>query len=1145
MKNYTRYWGAALLVLLLFGSQESIGQTLSLVTPSARPAVAPSLTQQGQLLEAALERIKQEYQVKFGYDEALVQGKRITAEVSSDLSLEGQLQALLSPLGLQYKKLDDTHYVIQPKQKPTDELQKVRRQSLSTSTTGASASTTPTVLALASRSLSFIQAPVEKTITGTVTDGETGDALPGVNVLVKNTTVGTVTDIDGNYRLTVADDAETLVFSSVGYVSQEVAIGNQTTIDLAMAPDVQSLSEVVVVGYGTVQKKDLTGSVSQIKPEELTAYPAPDVSQALQGRAAGVQVQSANGAPGASPRIRVRGSTSINASSDPIYVVDGFVNGAVPPPEDVASVEVLKDAAATAIYGSRGANGVIIITTKRGKIGKPVINLNSSYSFQEDINRLDLLNADQYVNYVQEVVPDYESSGFDTDWQDEIYRPGAIQNYQLSISGGSENVGYYISGTFFDQKGVIVNSDFQRYSITSNIDVQASERLKVGLNLFARRQNTDGVVTQEGSGGSGNQGVVSSAYLFDPDQGIFNPDGTYTTSKIGDQFNNPYATATQRTDQNQTDRVQANLLAEYSIFDNLTFTLTAGASSDNGRRGRYIPSTLVAGQNIGGLGLVNGRKFTSLLNENYFTYSNEFGIHSLQTVVGYSFQQERTESWESGNRGFVTNNALYWDVDGGTNPTIPQSGLDISEIVSWYGRINYRLLDRYLLTLNARVDGSSTFSKNNKYAFFPSGAIGWNVNEEAFLEDVAWLDGWKLRASYGLTGNRAIGPYQTLARFEPLISVQNGALVNAVRPTELSNDNLTWETTRQLNVGTDVSLFAGRANLTVDYYTMETRDLLFQVELDEFSGYPEQLQNLGRTQNKGLEVALDLRNRFSAFDWDINLNFSTNENTVLALPDGLDILYGTGPGHFAGLDNTQILREGQTPGSFFGFIYDGVYQEGDEFLEGGGFEQEPGGERFRDINGRDEEGNLTGMPDGQLNNDDQTIIGDPNPDYIWGVTNTFRYKGFDLNIFFQASQGNDILNYTLLELNRLAGSVNATTEALDRWTPTNTNTNVPRATAGRTQRVSSRFVYDGSYVRLKNLALGYNFAGDLLDRINISNLRLYVSAQNLLTFTDYPGVDPEVSYNTDNSREENRNRGLDYGSYPNVKSYTVGLNIQF
>ncbi len=369
-----------------------------------------------------------------------------------------------------------------------------------------------------------------------------------------------------------------------------------------MAPDVQSLSEVVVVGYGTVRKKDLTGSVSQIKPEELTAYPAPDVSQALQGRAAGVQVQSANGAPGASPRVRVRGSTSINASSDPIYVVDGFVNGAVPPPEDVASVEVLKDAAATAIYGSRGANGVIVITTKRGKVGKPVVNLNTSYSFQEDINRLDLLNADQYVDYVQEVVPDYESSGFDTDWQDEIYRPGAIQNYQLSISGGSENVGYYISGTFFDQKGVIVNSDFQRYSITSNIDVQASERLKVGLNLFARRQNTDGVVTQEGSGGSTNQGVVSSAYLFDPDQGIFNPNGTYTTSKIGDQFNNPYATATQRTDQNQTDRVQANLLAEYSIFDNLSFTITAGASSDNGRRGRYTPSTLVAGQNIGGKG---------------------------------------------------------------------------------------------------------------------------------------------------------------------------------------------------------------------------------------------------------------------------------------------------------------------------------------------------------------------------------------------------------------------------------------------------------------------------------------------------------------------------------------------------------------
>jgi len=980
------------------------------------------------------------------------------------------------------------------------------------------------------------------TVSGRVSDTE-GEFLPGINVLIKGSSLGTVTNVQGRYSLTVPNEDDILVFSSIGYLTQEIPVNGRSTIDISMTEDIQSLEEVVVIGYGAVNRRDLTGSVAQVKPEELTAFPVNSTAQALQGRAAGVQVQSTNGAPGSNPRVRVRGSTSINASSDPVFVVDGFVNAAVPPPEDVASVEILKDASATAIYGSRGANGVILITTKRGRSGKPKVNLNASYSFQEDINRLELLNAGQYLDYIQEIIPDYESSGADTDWQDEIFRPGGIQNYQLSVSGGNDDIGYYISGAFFDQEGVIINSDFQRYSITSNLDIKASERFKIGLNLFARRTDSDGVRTQESSGGASSTGVISAAYLFNPDQGIFDQNGDFTVAKVGDQFNNPYATATARTNQQQTNRVQANTRLEYQIVDNLSFTVTAGASTQNRRNGGYIPSTLVAGQGVGGSGTFDANTFTTLLNENYFTYSNEFGIHSIQGVLGYSYQHERSESYGAGNRGFVTDNSLYWDLEGGTSPDIPESNLSISEISSWYGRINYQLDDKYMFSFNARVDGASQFSKDNKYAFFPSGSVGWNVGDEAFLQDISWLEAWKLRGSYGLTGNRAIGPYQTLATFSTLLSVHDGQIVNSVVPSSISNNDLTWETTRQLNVGTDISLLEGRIDFTVDYYVMLTEDLLFREQLPAFTGYRNRLVNLGKVENRGLEFALNFQNNFGKLRWDANFNFSTNQNKIVELPEGLDILYPTAPGHLRGINDTQILREGETPGSFFGFFYDGVYQQGDNFIEGSGFEQEPGGEKFRDIDGQDDGGNLTGQPDGQLNNDDRTVIGDPNPDYIWGFTNTFRYKGLDLNIFFQASQGNDIYNYTLMELNRLSGASNATIAALDRWSPDNTNTEVPKASTGRSERISSRFVYDGSFIRLKNLAIGYNFRGGFLDRISVENLRLSVSAQNLLTFTNYPGVDPEVSYNTSGDSRENRNRGLDYGSYPNVKSYTIGLNI--
>jgi TonB-dependent starch-binding outer membrane protein SusC len=978
------------------------------------------------------------------------------------------------------------------------------------------------------------------TVSGRVTGQSDGQPVPGANVVVRNTTIGTITDMNGEYTINVPDQNTTLVFSFIGYVTQEVAVAGRSVINVSLVTDIRELGEIVVVGYGTVRKSDLTGSVSSVKSEELTAYPSISPIQALQGRAAGVQISANNGEPGSSYKVRIRGGTSINASSDPIFVVDGFVGGAMPPPEDIESIEVLKDASATAIYGSRGANGVVMITTKRGRAGQTRVDFSSSYSLQNEINRLDLLDADQFMQYIQEARPNIAPAGGNTDWQDAIFRTGNIQNYQLSVSGGNELANFYVSGTYFDQEGVVINSHYNRFSLTSNLDIKASERFNIGVNLFAQRTTLDGVRTQEGSGGL-TPGVIASAFKFEPDQPIYRPDGSFTIGRLHDPIDNPYAIASQLQDQQVNDRFQGNVFGEYQIVNNLKFRTNFGATTNSGRRGRYSPTTLQEGRNVGGGDArMDGSKSTLFLNENYLTYDRTFGqIHNFSAMAGYSFQSSVSENWGARSQAFITDAISYWGLGSAAVYQAPSSNLVDWRISSYYGRLNYSLLDRYLITFTARYDGSSNFSANNKWAFFPSGAIGWNMKNEDFLQDVNWMSFWKWRVSYGLTGNQAIGPYETLARFSPVFTVIGGNIVNAARPTTVANENLTWETTTQLNVGADIGLFDDRVTLTLDAYQMVTDDLLFSVQLPNYTGYTTQIRNIGKVENKGWEAMISSRNLTGAFQWNMDVNVSANRNKILSLPGGNDIQYGSGPGHMVGLGQTQILREGHPVGVFFGWIYDGVYQTGDTFIPGGGFEQVAGGEKFRDISGPN------GEADGVLNNNDRTIVGNPHPKFIWGLNNGFMWRNFDLNVFFQGSQGNDILSYTLMELDLLAGNNNATTNALRRWSPENPNTDVPKAALGRTRRVSTRWIYDGSYIRLKNLSLGYNLPSSVVNRLNMNGLRIYVSAQNILTVTDYPGYDPEVNYNTGGATNGNRNLGLDYGSYPNAKSYTLGLNVRF
>lgn len=979
-------------------------------------------------------------------------------------------------------------------------------------------------------------------ISGKVVDSN-NEALIGVSVNIKGTNRGTVTDAAGNYQINVNDQAAVLVFSYLGFEQMAVTVGSQKVVNVTLISDQKALSEVVVIGYGGVRKSDVTGSVSSIRSKDLTAFPSSGVQQAIQGRSAGVSVQATNGDPGGGYKIRIRGGTSINASSDPLFVVDGFAGAILPPSEDIEAIEILKDASATAIYGSRGANGVIIISTKRGKSGKPRIEFSTSYSGQKEINRLNLLSGSQFTDYIKEINPAYVGGGENTDWQDLIFRQGNISNSQLSFSGGNDGVKYYISGNYYNQDGIIINSGFKRFSITSNLDFQATRWLKVGLNLFARSSQTDGVRTQEGSGGASNTGVVASAFKFGPDLPVMLPDGTFSIAKIGDPHDNPFALASELENNTKGGLYQYNFFADFDVIKNLKFKATFGAFSNGDRNGNFTPTTLNAGKLVGGDGSINQRNRQSYLTENFFTYSNTFSTkHNVTVLGGVSYQKFINEDFGARSQSFLSNSVSFRNLGGGAITLLGNSSLTESQLASAYSRLNYNFDDRFLLTFNARYDGSSNFSKNNKWAFFPSGALAWNMHNEKFMQNINNISSFKWRVSYGLTGNQAINPYQTLAGFSSVFTVIGNVPVNAVRPTAIANDDLKWETTAQQNLGIDVGLLKNRITITADYYKSITSDLLFSVPLPQYSGYSNQLKNIGKIENKGFEFTLGTKNITGAFNWSTDFNISFNRNKVLELPNGNDILYANAPGHMIGIGQTsQILRVGQPIGSFFGWIYDGVYQTGDTFKTGGGFEQVAGGENFKDISGKkDSNGLPLYEPDGIINNDDRAIIGDPNPKFIYGINNDFSFKNLDLNVFFQGSEGNDMLSYTLLELETISGRNNATTEALNRWTPANTNTNIPKASLTRSQRTSSRFIFDGSYIRLKNISLGYTLQKNTLSTLKIQSLRVYVSAQNIFTSTKYRGYDPEVNY-----RSSNLNAGVDYASYPNAKSVTAGINVGF
>ncbi|WP_428667387.1 TonB-dependent receptor [Runella sp.] len=1082
-----------------------------------------------QEIGRALERIEKVADVRFMYSPQLISSKRKVTLVAKNERLSTILEGLLRPLNIEYEVVGNK--ILLNRTPPRAASENDRTELL------------PNAI------------PIEQTVKGTVTD-ENGAGLPGVSVVMKGANKGTTTNQNGTYSLAVPDEKTVLVFSFVGYEPQEIIVGNRSILDVALKTDIKSLSEVVVVGYGQVKKSDLTGSVATVPVEEIKKVAVTSLDQALQGRAAGVQITQNSGSPGSSTTIRIRGGNSIQGDNEPLYVIDGipFKNDGAGSgssfnvlstlnPSDIESMTVLKDASSTAIYGSRGANGVVIITTKRGKAGKSTINFESYYGVQQVRKKYGVLNASQYAQFVNDAntnegrAPVYTQAQVDafgegTDWQNEIFRSAPIANYQLSTSGGDERTQYALAGGYFKQQGLVANSDFDRYSLRLNLDRKLTDKLKIGNSLTINRTSTNRARTD---GDLGSAGLVTMAALqFPPILPVYNPDGTYliTSPALSFTADNPAALARESKNINTAFRAFGNVFAEYQIIEGLNLKVLLGADAILQKQDSYLPRSVSSGLAQGGAASIFNSQSLTWLNENLLTYSKSFGVHNINALLGFTQQANRTENSTASSRNFVNDNLGSGNLGAGSVPLVPSSGIGTWGLQSYLARINYGYKDKYLFTASFRTDGSSRFGANKRYGYFPSAALAWRVSEESFLKSVRFLSDLKLRATYGSTGNQdGIGNYPAYS----LLGTQNYVLGNLVStgigPSQIANPDLSWETTTQADLGIDAGFFNNRLTLTADVYLKRTKDLLLNVTIPSTSGYSSAIKNLGKVENKGIEISISSHNLDGAFKWNTDLNFASNRNTVLDI-GGVPQIFAGQVANIAQNVNSGIVRVGEPLGTFYGYVTNGLYQTTDELTALSDPQaRKPGDRKYLDLNG-----------DKKIDDNDRTIIGRAQPKFIGGISNTFSYKGFELTVFLQGVYGNNILNANRFELEYLNGTNNQDLDMLNRWTPSNTNTDIPRASTTRpANRISTRQIEDGSYLRLKNLQLAYNFSPTVLKALKIQSLRAYVTAQNYVTWTNYSGYDPEVN----RFGQDSRSQGFDYGSYPAAKTLMFGLNIGF
>ncbi|MGV3503749.1 MAG: SusC/RagA family TonB-linked outer membrane protein [Adhaeribacter sp.] len=1091
-----------LLVFLFAGSTTLVnGQMLTAFhKKDSRQENKAKKEQSLKSLVTILAQVKAQHKVNFHYDSDLVSAKKGNAAVleAKGLSLEQALAALLKPLNLSFIKTDANSFIIVPLPAPVP---------VKTNQSGGPGKA------------------VETTISGKVS-AENGEGLPGVTVVLKGTTTGTTTGADGRYTLQVPEANGILIFSYIGFAPKEIAINGQVTLDVSLQPDAKALDEVVVVGYGVMKKSDLTGSLAQVKAKEIKSFPTTNVLQAISGRASGVQVLQTTGAPGAGLSVRIRGTNSIQGGNEPLYVIDGFPFSGNPTNlnnADIESIEVLKDASATAIYGSRGANGVVLITTKQGKAGQTRVDFETSYSVQSLRKKLDFMNGREYAllnnlqakndnlnpYFTQEQI---DSFGEGTDWQDLVFQKAPMATSSLSINGGNDKTQFSITGSFLGQQGIIKGSDYNRYSLGTKINHKISDKFQVSLSNNASRLNTE---RKDSGGGSRGNSMIGAALSAAPISKPYQEDGTYTVLSADYPFVavdniNPLNFINEQSNQVKANVMLTNASLLFNPVPELTLKISGGIENRDDRTDNY---TTRAYLNSDGRASVSTSQFTSLLSENTLSYLKTLNQkHQVSAVAGFTYQDFQTTSLSGSGAGFLSDAFETYNLEAGATPGIPNSGYAKSVLLSYLGRVNYSFSNKYLLTVSFRADGSSRYSEGKKWGSFPSAALAWRVSEEAFLQESSVFSDVKARASWGLTGSQAIDPYTTLNQLSSGYTVFGNALFTTFAPSTVLPGNLKWETTEQINFGLDVGLLNNRLFLTSDYYIKNTRDLLNTVRLPNSLGFTTTIRNVGEVQNKGFELGLEAKPLQGKFSWDLFGNIAFNRNKVVSLHDGKDI-FGTSINVLVVSDNITILREGQPIGQFWGYQEEGYTDKGQI--------------KFKDLNN-----------DGTISANDKTYIGDPNPDFIYGLNSSMSFKNFDLTAFFQGSYGNDIFNVSAIPSTLDYGQgLNMPREVfLNNWTPENPHAKYPRISRTTSARVSDRMIEDGSYLRLRNLQLAYNLPVNKWSLAWIKNARVHVSGQNLLTWTKYSWWDPEVN---------SRGAGTDYYSYPVSKVLTAGVQLGF
>jgi len=975
-----------------------------------------------------------------------------------------------------------------------------------------------------------------KIVSGIVVDAK-GEPVIGASILIKGTSTGTITNFEGAFTIPVGLlKNPVLQFSYIGYNSQEIAVEGLNNLRIVLVEKSESLEEIVVIGYGTQRKKDLTGSVATIKSSDINSLPVPSISDAMQGRAAGVQVIS-SGVPGSDASFRIRGIGTIN-NSDPLVVIDGFpIDGGLNQlnMNDVESVQVLKDASATAIYGARGANGVVIITTKHGNsTGKSQLNFNYSYGIQNPTNKIKMLNASQFASLHNDMMAnagltknpefaDPASLGVGTDWLDAIFQTAAMQNYSLNYSGGNEKTNFYVSGNYFDQDGIVINTGYKRYTFQLNTDTKILSNLHFGNTLTLNHDIKS----------SGNYSIQNAMFAL-PTQPIYRADGSYS-GPVGQPINagdivNPIGLA--KTVNNATNgyNLMGSIFGELEIVKDLKVKSTFGLQANFWDSRTWAPNyTWDSSVNPNSYLSEQYNKNLTWLWDNTITYEHTFNRHRIGVMAGTSAQENDYNFMNGSIQNFASNVTQQLN-NGIAQPTVGGSTSSWS-LFSLMGRINYAYKDKYLVTGTIRRDGSSRFGPGNKYGTFPSASVAWRISQEDFFKNITFVNDLKIRAGYGVTGNQNIGNYSFASSLNTNKYNFNDNIVSAVVPTVMPNPYIQWEGQKQTNIGFDATLFNQRVDVTVDAYLKKTDKMLVPMVVPVSTGYSDVYTpsiNAGSMENKGIEITINTKNLTGKFSWNTSFNLSYNQNKVVSINDTVPMPTGS-----IGLNyNLALIKAGLPINEFYGFVTDGIFQTqaqvNSHATQVPGSDPysrtSPGDIRFKDLNN-----------DGVIDDKDRTYLGSPNPTFIFAMNNTFAYKGFDLSIFLQGVAGNKIFNANRLYTEAMSVAQNQTIATLNRWNGEGTSNTMPRAVfndPNKNTRQSDRYIEDGSYLRIKNVTLGYSIPGLLLKKIHISTARFYLSAQNLFTLTKYTGIDPEVGSN-----------GIDNNVYPVTRTYSIGVNL--